>query len=114
MALEVSRVPNARHNARGDAAKRSTTSLACSSARNAAASASVFPLAFMATKVFALATITGRPKKEDPSALNLINLGPLLRPRIDETVLIILSFLLISHNSYPCCILECGMWNRNC
>ncbi|PON93590.1 hypothetical protein TorRG33x02_105740 [Trema orientale] len=60
---------NARENAQGDAAKHNTTNHACFSAKNAATSAFVCLLATMATKLCALATTTGRPREEDPSAL---------------------------------------------
>ncbi|KAL3526527.1 hypothetical protein ACH5RR_011183 [Cinchona calisaya] len=60
---------NARHNARGGAAGPSTTSHACSSVKSAAESACACPQAIMGTKPCALATTTGRPRKEDPSAL---------------------------------------------
>ncbi|KAJ9683696.1 hypothetical protein PVL29_019320 [Vitis rotundifolia] len=40
---------NARHSARGGAARRSTTNLACSSVRNAAKSACAFPQGIMAS-----------------------------------------------------------------
>ncbi|KAL6286802.1 hypothetical protein ACE6H2_011192 [Prunus campanulata] len=46
-----------------------TRNHACSSAKNAAPHAYVFLQAFMATNKFALATTTGRPKKDDPNAL---------------------------------------------
>ncbi|CAK9322659.1 unnamed protein product [Citrullus colocynthis] len=52
-----------------DAEKHSTTSHACSSAKSAAGSACVCRLATMETKPFALATTTGRQRKEDPNAL---------------------------------------------
>ncbi|KAF9663731.1 hypothetical protein SADUNF_Sadunf17G0082600 [Salix dunnii] len=60
---------NAHHNARGGVARPSTISHACSSVRSAARSASAFPQGIMGIKLCALATITGRPRKEDPSAL---------------------------------------------
>ncbi|KAL6551561.1 hypothetical protein OROGR_007715 [Orobanche gracilis] len=60
---------NAPRNARGDAAGPNTTNPACSSVKSAAKSASACPLDFMATKLFALATTIGRPKKEDQNAL---------------------------------------------
>ncbi|KAM7511319.1 hypothetical protein LguiB_010194 [Lonicera macranthoides] len=44
------------------------------SATNVAPSASVCHLAFMATKLCALATITGRPRKEDQNALSFLGL----------------------------------------
>ncbi|XVE68140.1 hypothetical protein DITRI_Ditri09bG0045400 [Diplodiscus trichospermus] len=62
---------NAHHSARGGAARPNTISHACSSVRNAAANASVFLQGIMGTKLCALATTTGRPRKEDPSALEL-------------------------------------------
>ncbi|KAL0450549.1 UNVERIFIED_CONTAM: hypothetical protein Slati_1611300 [Sesamum latifolium] len=55
---------SAPHSAREDAARHSTTSPACSSVKSAAESAFACPRAFMATKLFALATTTGRPRKE--------------------------------------------------
>ncbi|KAL6551562.1 hypothetical protein OROGR_007716 [Orobanche gracilis] len=61
--------PNAPRNARGDAAGPNTTNPACSSVESAAKSASACPLDFMVTKLFALATTIGRPKKEDQNAL---------------------------------------------
>ena len=70
MDLGASRATNAHHNARGDAARPNTTSPACSSVRNAAKSVCVCPQGIMGTKVCALATTTGRPSKEDPSALD--------------------------------------------
>ncbi|KAK1383618.1 Gibberellin-regulated protein 5 [Heracleum sosnowskyi] len=62
---------SARINVQGGAAGHSTTNHACSSARNAAGSACVFPLVSMVTKLYALATTTGRPNKEDQNALDL-------------------------------------------
>nr|AFK43150.1 unknown [Lotus japonicus] len=69
MDLEVSRATNAHHNARGGAAGPSTTNLACFSAKSAAGLASVCPRVIMGTKLCALATTTGRPREEVPSAL---------------------------------------------
>ncbi|KAG6741736.1 hypothetical protein POTOM_055014 [Populus tomentosa] len=60
---------NVHHNARGGAARPSTISHACSSVRSAAGSASAFPQGIMGIKLCALATTTGRPRKEGPSAL---------------------------------------------
>ncbi|CAK7327988.1 unnamed protein product, partial [Dovyalis caffra] len=60
---------SARHNARGGARRPSIISHACSSVRSAAGSASAFPQGFMAIKLCALATTTGRPRKEDPNVL---------------------------------------------
>ncbi|KAE9455907.1 hypothetical protein C3L33_12184, partial [Rhododendron williamsianum] len=57
------------HNARRDARKRRTRSRACSSAKNAAPSACAYPQEPTATSSFALATIIGRPREEDPNAL---------------------------------------------
>ncbi|KAM7508005.1 hypothetical protein LguiA_018458 [Lonicera macranthoides] len=65
---------NADHNAIGGAARPSTTMHAYFSATNVAPSASVCHLDFMATKLCALATITGRPRKEDQNALNFLGL----------------------------------------
>ncbi|GMQ10638.1 hypothetical protein CsSME_00053564 [Camellia sinensis var. sinensis] len=62
---------NAHHNAKGGVAKHNTRNHACSSATNVAQSACVFPLAIMGTRVCALATTTGRPREEAPSALKL-------------------------------------------
>ncbi|KAJ6290308.1 hypothetical protein OIU76_028262 [Salix suchowensis] len=67
--LGVSRASNVHRNARGGAGRPSTTSHACSSVRSAARSASAFPQGIMGIKLYALATITGRPRKEDQSAL---------------------------------------------
>ncbi|GKV00182.1 hypothetical protein SLEP1_g12917 [Rubroshorea leprosula] len=51
-----------------------TRSLACSSASSAVPNASAFLQVLMATGRSALATTTGRPRKENPSALDhLIN-----------------------------------------
>ncbi|KAI7985267.1 hypothetical protein LOK49_LG14G00678 [Camellia lanceoleosa] len=58
-------------DAQGGVAKHSTRNHACSSATNVAPSACVFPLAIMGTRVCALATTTGRPREEAPSALKL-------------------------------------------
>lgn len=63
-------VQNAQRNVQGDAARPNTTSPACSSARSAAGSACAFPLVSMATKLSAPVTITGRPSKVAPSALD--------------------------------------------
>nr|XP_025673994.1 uncharacterized protein LOC112773148 isoform X3 [Arachis hypogaea] len=52
-----------------DVGRHSTTSHACSSAKNVVLSAFVFLLATMATRLSAPATTTGRPSVEDPSAL---------------------------------------------
>ncbi|KAK4370888.1 hypothetical protein RND71_010363 [Anisodus tanguticus] len=60
---------NAYHNVRGDVARHSTTSHACSSVKNVATSACVFHLVPMETRMSALVTTTGRPRKEDQSAL---------------------------------------------
>lgn len=60
---------NAHHNARGDVARRSTTNHACFSVKSAVPSACVYPLATMGIRQCALATTTGRPRREDPSAL---------------------------------------------
>jgi hypothetical protein len=60
---------NVHHNARGGVARPSTISHACSSVRSAARSASAFPQGIMGIKLCALATTTGRPRKEGLSAL---------------------------------------------
>lgn len=62
---------NAHHNARGGAEKHSTTRRACFSVRSAVGNACACLLGIMATKLCALATTTGRPRKEDPSVLEL-------------------------------------------
>ncbi|KAG2404089.1 hypothetical protein LR48_Vigan03g024500 [Vigna angularis] len=62
---------NAHHNARGDATRPNTTSPACFSVRSAAGSACVFLRVIMVIRLCALATTTGRPRREDPSALEL-------------------------------------------
>ncbi|KAL9343584.1 hypothetical protein Peur_064015 [Populus x canadensis] len=69
MDLGVSRASNVHHNARGGVARPSTISHACSSVRSAARSASAFPQGIMGIKLCALATTTGRPRKEGLSAL---------------------------------------------
>ncbi|KAL2329982.1 hypothetical protein Fmac_017563 [Flemingia macrophylla] len=71
MEVAVSRVTNALHNARGGAARPNTTSPACFSVRSAARSAYVCPRGIMVIKLCALATTIGRPRREDPSALEL-------------------------------------------
>ncbi|KAF3640438.1 BURP domain-containing-like protein [Capsicum annuum] len=62
---------NVCHNVQGGVAKHSTTSHACSSAKSAATSACVFHLVPMETRLFVHVTTTGRPRKEDPNALEL-------------------------------------------
>ncbi|KAL3525931.1 hypothetical protein ACH5RR_014303 [Cinchona calisaya] len=69
-------IANALHNARGGAAEPSTTSHACSSVKSVAESACVCHRVIMGTKLFVLATTTGRPNMEDPSALSPSSLGP--------------------------------------
>ncbi|KAJ0042671.1 hypothetical protein Pint_18580 [Pistacia integerrima] len=54
-----------------DAQQHHTRSHACSSAKSAATNAFACLLVFTATSKFALATTTGRPRKEDPNALEL-------------------------------------------
>ncbi|KAF7802984.1 hypothetical protein G2W53_042095 [Senna tora] len=66
---EVSISTNAPHNARGGARRPNTRSHACSSVTSAAGNACVCPRGIMGIKPFALATTTGRPRKEDPNAL---------------------------------------------
>ncbi|KAH1114444.1 hypothetical protein J1N35_007822 [Gossypium stocksii] len=55
-----------------DVQTRNTRSHACSSARSAAPSACVCRQAPTETSKSALATTIGRPREEDPSALNLV------------------------------------------
>ncbi|GLT57637.1 hypothetical protein SLA2020_305950 [Shorea laevis] len=55
-----------------------TRSLACSSASSAVPNASAFLQALMVTGRSALATTTGRPRKENPSALDHLNQFPTL------------------------------------
>ncbi|QHO10313.1 uncharacterized protein DS421_14g488750 [Arachis hypogaea] len=52
-------------------ARPNTTSPACSFVRSVVGSAFVFLRGIMVTKLFALATTTGRPRKEDQNALKL-------------------------------------------
>ncbi|KAG5536613.1 hypothetical protein RHGRI_024138 [Rhododendron griersonianum] len=73
MAKEACGATNADRNAQGDVAKHSTRNHACSSATNVAQSACVFPMATTGTRVHALATTTGRPRKEAPNALRIPN-----------------------------------------
>ncbi|KAG4926437.1 hypothetical protein JHK82_052236 [Glycine max] len=70
MDLAVSKASNAHHNAQGGVARPSTTSPACFSVRSVVGSAYVCHRGIMGTKQCALATTTGRPRKEDPNALN--------------------------------------------
>uniref|UniRef100_A0A2P2NHI3 Gibberellin-regulated protein 6-like n=1 Tax=Rhizophora mucronata TaxID=61149 RepID=A0A2P2NHI3_RHIMU len=69
----VSRATNAHHNARGGAARPSTTSPACSSAKSAAQSVCACPQGIMGIRPCALATTIGRPRKEDPNALDQLH-----------------------------------------
>lgn len=64
-------VQSARHSAPGGAARHSTTSRACSSAKSAAGNASASLRATTATRPSAPATTTGRPRRAAPSALEL-------------------------------------------
>ncbi|KAL5143553.1 hypothetical protein HKD37_09G026478 [Glycine soja] len=89
MEVEVSRVTNAHHNARGDVARPNTTSPACFSVRSAAGNACVCPRGIMVIKLCALATTTGRPRKEDPSALEL----QLVQLQLSLSYIFIASFL---------------------
>ncbi|KAK9198618.1 hypothetical protein WN944_013804 [Citrus x changshan-huyou] len=66
--------PNAHHSAQGDVARRSTTNPACSSVKNAVPSASASLRGSMGTRLYALATITGRPRAEDPNAPKILPL----------------------------------------
>ena len=65
----INNVQNAQIGAPLGAGGHNTTNHACSSAKSAAGSACVCPLATTETKPCALATTTGRPRKEDPNAL---------------------------------------------
>lgn len=69
---------NAPHNARGGAGEPSTRSRACSSVTSAAGSACACLRGIMVIKPCALATTTGRPRKEDPSALKPATLYSIL------------------------------------
>ena len=60
-----------RGHAISGARKHNTRNHACFSARNVASNASVFLQGLMLTKKFVLATITGRPREEDPNALKI-------------------------------------------
>ncbi|KAK1567152.1 hypothetical protein Q3G72_008712 [Acer saccharum] len=59
----------AKLGAHTDAQQLHTRRHACSSARNAAQNACVCLPELMETSISALATITGRPRKEDPNVL---------------------------------------------
>uniref|UniRef100_M1D6F7 Gip1 n=1 Tax=Solanum tuberosum TaxID=4113 RepID=M1D6F7_SOLTU len=65
---------NVYHNVRGGVARHSTTSHACSSAKNVATSVCVFHLVLMETRLFVPVTTTGRPRKEDLNALKLLSI----------------------------------------
>lgn len=69
MAQAASRISNALHSARGGVVEHSTTNPACSSAKSAAKSVCVCPRGIMVIKQSALATTTGRPRREDRNAL---------------------------------------------
>ncbi|KAK4278015.1 hypothetical protein QN277_015918 [Acacia crassicarpa] len=69
-----------------DALQLHTRSLACSSVRNAALNACVFLLVRTATSNPALATTTGRPRKEDPNAPEEIRVYDLLYALIISNV----------------------------
>lgn len=60
---------NAHHNAQGGVRKHNTTKRACFSVRSVVRNACVFLQATMVTKLCALATTTGRQRKEVPNAL---------------------------------------------
>jgi len=68
MFLECTKLQNVAHAAQVDVQIRNTRNRVCFSARSAVPSACVCLLELMATSRFALATITGRPKEEDPNA----------------------------------------------
>ncbi|KAF1877703.1 hypothetical protein Lal_00040421 [Lupinus albus] len=63
---------NALHNAQEGVARPSTTNPACFSVRSVVTSVCVCPRGIMVIKLCALATTTGRPNREVPSALKLI------------------------------------------
>ncbi|KAG7022220.1 hypothetical protein SDJN02_15950, partial [Cucurbita argyrosperma subsp. argyrosperma] len=67
---------NAQVGAPLDAGGHSTTNHACSFAKNAAESACACRRVTMETKAFALATTTGRQRKEGPNALRKHNPFP--------------------------------------
>lgn len=69
---------NAHHSAQGDVARRSSTNPACSSVKNAVPSASASLRGSMGTRLYALATITGRPRAEDPNAPKILPVISLL------------------------------------
>lgn len=69
---------NAHHSAQGDVARRSSTNPACSSVKNAVPSASASLRGSMGTRLYALATITGRPSAEDPNAPKILPVISLL------------------------------------
>ncbi|BAT96319.1 hypothetical protein VIGAN_08323700 [Vigna angularis var. angularis] len=58
---------------RRDVQRHSTRNLVCSSARSVVPNVCVFPLEPMATRKYVPATTTGRPKGEDPNALESSN-----------------------------------------
>jgi len=58
-----------------DAQTHSTRSRACSSAKSVVRNVCVCPLEPMATRRYAPATTTGRPKGEDPNALRIFQLS---------------------------------------
>ncbi|WVZ07349.1 hypothetical protein V8G54_020695 [Vigna mungo] len=64
---------NVDHVAQLDVQIRNTRNRVCFSARSAVPSACVCLLELMVTSRFALATTTGRPKEEDPNALEASN-----------------------------------------
>ncbi|GAY33634.1 hypothetical protein CUMW_284310 [Citrus unshiu] len=70
---------NAHHSAQGDVARRSSTNPACSSVKNAVPSASASLRGSMGTRLYALATITGRPSAEDPNAPKILPVGGSLK-----------------------------------
>ncbi|XVF56236.1 hypothetical protein PTKIN_Ptkin06aG0102500 [Pterospermum kingtungense] len=74
--LKAASIPkSAGHAAPQDAQRHNTRSHACSSAISAAPSACVCHLVLMETSKSALATTTGRPSEEDPSALSSSHLS---------------------------------------
>ncbi|XVE61071.1 hypothetical protein DITRI_Ditri06bG0010400 [Diplodiscus trichospermus] len=73
--------------AQPDARRHNTRSHACSSATSAAPSACVCRRELMETSKFALATTIGRPREEDPSALDHHHLIKLANSCLEKIIL---------------------------
>ncbi|CAN0901680.1 hypothetical protein LINGRAHAP2_LOCUS21555 [Linum grandiflorum] len=95
MVLEASKATNAGRSARGGVVERSTGSHVCSSATSAAQSACACLLGSTGTRECALATTTGRPSKEAPSALNQNFIAFMCRLVCCRTSCRLLSFFMI-------------------